>query len=249
MLERLTDGLEGKRALITGAAGGIGTECAKFLANHGVSLLLVDLHEAELDSLAKELSSAVEVDYLSGDLRSSKLHQDIVDIARERGGIDFFIPAAGLYPESMLQDTSDADWGLLVQVNLTSVIALTRDLLPVLNDGGAIVNFGSIAGARGSFAHSHYAATKGAITSFTRSIALELAPRGIRVNAVAPGIIRTSMTNDLIANTGDSILAQTPMRRYGEPIEIASVVAFLCSDASSFITGETIHANGGFYMA
>ncbi|AGF71108.1 short chain dehydrogenase family protein 59 [Corynebacterium halotolerans YIM 70093 = DSM 44683] len=239
--------------MITGAAGGIGHACARVLAVGGADLLLTDLDQIRLDKLAGEISATagrpVTVETFSGDLTRPDTRADLIALVAEAGGIDLLIPAAGIYPESPFQKISDEDWETVLSVNMTAVFTLTRDLSMHLRRGGAIVNFGSIAGARGSRNHSHYAATKGAIAAFTRSIAIELADRDIRANTVAPGIIQTSMTNNLVADVGDDLLKATPLHRFGTPEDVAGIVAFLCTDTAGFITGETIHVNGGLHMA
>ena len=239
----------GKRALITGAAGGIGSQCARLLAGSGAELVLTDVNHAGLEQLAADLGTATEVTVLSGELTSKEGRTKLGKAAEELGGIDFLLPAAGIYPESPLTNITDEDWDLTIAVNLTSIFALTRDLVPHLKPGGSIVNFGSIAGARGSKNHSHYAASKGAIAAFTRSIAQELAERGIRANTIAPGIIATSMADELLSVAGDSLINDTPLHRLGTAEEVAGTAVFLCSDLAGFITGSTIHVNGGLHMA
>lgn len=240
-----------KQVLITGAGGGIGRACVRAFAAAGADILLSDIGRPDLlvtvESLQVEFPEA-RFRVHSGDLTQPSVRAELVDSALAFG-VDHFIPAAGIYPEASLENIEDSDWDRVLEVNLTSVFALTRELVPHIRERGSIVNFGSIAGARGSAHHSHYAATKGAIASFSRSIAMELASRRIRVNTVAPGIIATAMTDDLVRVSGGDLLKATPLGRFGTPEEIAAVVVFLCSDGAGFITGETIHVNGGLYMA
>ncbi|SDS77312.1 SDR family NAD(P)-dependent oxidoreductase [Corynebacterium timonense] len=234
----------GQRALITGAAGGIGAACAELFAAAGADLILADVDAERVDTLAAELGARAA----AGDLTDPAARAELVGLVEAAGGVDLLVPAAGVYPEAPVTEMSDEAWERVFAVNLGAVFALTRDLAAHVRDGGAVVTFGSIAGARGSRNHSAYAATKGAIASFTRSIALEFAGRAIRANAVAPGIIETAMSADLVAGSGESLLANTPLGRLGTAREVAGVVAFLCSDAASFITGEVIHVNGGLHM-
>jgi len=142
---------------------------------------------------------------------------------------------------------TDEQWRRTLSINLDGVFYLLRRAAPHLTEGSSIVNLTSLAAFRGAFSNAHYGATKGAPVSLTRALARELAP-STRGNAVAPGIIETPMTRELLNVRGDASLQQTPIGRFGRPAEIASVIAFLCSDAASFITGETIQANGGLYM-
>lgn len=243
------DAFAGKRVLITGAGGGIGAVSAQMFAESGASLILIDLTPESVARTATSLPDGTEVVQLAGDVTDPAVLASIVDAVGAAGGVDHLVLAAGIYTEHPVDGMSDAFWSKTIAVNLEAVFHLTRDLLPHLRDGGSIVNFGSLAGSRGSRNHAHYAATKGALVSFGRSLSWELGSRDIRVNAVAPGIITTAMTDQLVASGGDALLKATPLGRFGTADEIAGVVLFLCSDAASFITGETIQINGGLHMA
>jgi 3-oxoacyl-[acyl-carrier protein] reductase len=148
----------------------------------------------------------------------------------------------------MVHSMTDAQWRQTIAVNLDSVFFTCRAAIPVMADGGAIVNIASMAGHRGSYMHTHYAAAKGAVLTFSRSLARELAPR-IRVNAVSPGLIDTPLIQPLLKVSGPALIEQTLLKRLGKPEEVARVIAFLCSDWSSFLTAETIHINGGLHIA
>jgi 3-oxoacyl-[acyl-carrier protein] reductase len=143
---------------------------------------------------------------------------------------------------------TDAAWRACLAVNLDGTMALCRAAVPHMGEGGAIVTLASIAGHRGSAGHAHYAAAKGGVLAFTRSLAAELSPRGIRANAVSPGLIDTPMIAAMMAERGPSLVAQTPLRRLGTAAEVAGAVLFLASDLASFVTGETLHVNGGLYI-
>lgn len=244
-----SDALAGRRVLITGAGGGIGSASAEYFAAAGADLVLVDLLPEAIARVAEALPADASVVQLAGDLTDPEMLEQLCGLVETAGGVDHLVLAAGIYTEHSVEEMSDADWSRTMTINLDTNFRLTRALIPHLREGGSIVNFGSMAGSRGSRNHAHYAATKGAIVSFGRSLAWELSDRNIRVNAVAPGIIATQMTESLVASGGDALLAATPLHRFGQPEEVASVVVFLCSPAASFINGDTIHINGGLHMA
>ncbi len=243
-------GFDGKVLLLTGAQGGIARATAERFLAHGARLLLTDLDGTALEELGRRLDpTGGRVLTMAQDVTAPADALRAVTAAVERfGRLDLLVTAAGLYPEALVRDMPDDEWRRVIAVNLDGVFFTTRTAIPALAPGGAIVNIASMAGHRGSRAHAHYAAAKGAVTSFTRSLALELAPE-IRVNAVAPGLIDTPMVQPLMAAKGEQLLAQTPLGRLGRADEVADAVAFLCSDRASFITGETLHVNGGLHIA
>jgi len=244
----LTTDFSGRCLLLTGAGGGIARETAKLFHTAGAALVLADLQEAPLEALAAELGGE-RIATLRYDATRPADAAAAVALARERfGGVDFLVPAAGIYPGSRFDAMDEAAWRQVMSVNLDGVFHLCRAVLPALREKASIVLLASLAAHRGSHSHAHYSASKSALLGLTRSLALELAPR-TRVNAVSPGIIDTPMINELMAARGETILAQTPLGRLGRPEEIASVIAFLCSEAASFITGEVMQVNGGLYMA
>ncbi|MFF5791901.1 SDR family NAD(P)-dependent oxidoreductase [Paeniglutamicibacter sp. NPDC012692] len=239
-----------KTGLITGATGGIGRDVARLLFDAGANLVLLDLDPGSLNALAVELGDDARVAALAGDASSPEIIDGALALTTARfGALDFVVPAAGIYPESPVTETSDELWRKVMDINLDGVFRLLRAATPVMADGGAIVNFASLAGHRGSKNHAHYAASKAGVIALTRSLAHELGHRGIRVNAVSPGTISTPMVEALVAERGESMLSGTPLNRFGNSMEVAQVAAFLCSDGASFINGETIHVNGGLFMA
>jgi len=242
--------LAGKVALITGANGGIPRATAALFRRLGAHLVLTDLDPAALDTFAASLPEAqARMVTARVDVTQRADVDDAVALAgREFGGIDILVTGAGLYVEQEVTAMSDDDWRRTIGVNLDGVFYTCRAAMPLLRRGGSVVNIASMAGHRGSVRHAHYAACKAAVLGFTRSLVHELSPRGVRANCVSPGIIATPMTEAIMAQNGAALIAATPMKRFGTPEEVASVIAFLASDAAAFVTGETIHINGGIYM-
>jgi len=247
----------GKVLLLTGANGGITRAIARLFHQLGASLVLSDLDAAGLAGFGAELDRSAgpstgpaggRVVTLEGDATKSADSDAAVALAQSRfGGLDFLVTGAGLYLDQLIGSMTDEQWRQTVSINLDGVFYACRAATKALRDGGAVVNIASMAGHRGSYQHAHYAAAKGAVLSFTRSLALELAPR-VRVNAVSPGLIDTKMVAPLLRARGPLLIDQTPLKRLGTPDEVARVIAFLCSDWASFVTGETVHINGGLYI-
>jgi 3-oxoacyl-[acyl-carrier protein] reductase len=242
---------DGKVVAVTGAAGDIGAATARRFLAAGARLVLADLRGDAVDAFALSLDPSGErVAAIAHDACSSSDADAMAMLAVERfGGVDILVTAAGLFPEDGVTETSDEQWHRVLGINLDGVLYASRAMIPVMRDGGSMVHIASIAGHRGSSRHAHYATAKAGVLGLTRSLAQELAPRDIRVNAVSPGIIATPMVDDLMRQKGDFILAATPMGRMGTPDEVAGVIAFLASDLASFVTGETVHVNGGYYIA
>lgn len=240
---------EGKTILITGAASGIARVCAHMLSAAGADLALSDINADALETVKSELDG--------GKGRISCHALDIGDeascirtveaAAAFHGKIDHLIHAAGIYPEGLVRDMQDADWQKLMRINLDGTFYICRAVIPFLSDDSSIVNLASVAAHRGSFSHAHYSASKGAVISFSKSLALELAPK-TRVNIVSPGIIETPMTTGLLRQKGQALLDSTPLRRFGTAEEVAGGIIFLCSPLARFITAETLHVNGGLYV-
>ncbi len=240
----------GRTLLLTGANGSIGRAIARLFHALGANCALTDLDTDGLSAFAAGLDPAGTRTLV---LRQDATSQPDAEAAARRtaerfGRIDHVVTSAGLYRERYVKDMDAEHWRRSLAVNLDGVFYTCRAAVPFLADGGAIVNIASMAGHRGSLAHADYAAAKGGVLTFSRSLALELAPR-IRVNAVSPGLIEGPMVQHLMDARGPELLAQTPLKRLGTPDEVARVVAFLCSDWAAFVTGETVHVNGGLYVA
>ncbi len=235
--------------VLTGANGGITRAVAETFFGLGANLVLSDIALDGLEDFARTLDpEGTRIVTLSQDARSADDADALAETCKERfGGADFLVTGAGLYRDQLVETMTDAQWAETIGINLDGVFYTCRAFAHVLRDGGSIVNIASMAGHRGSYQHAHYSAAKGAVLSFSRSLALELAPR-IRVNSVSPGLIETPLIQPLLAARGDELIAATPLKRLGTPEEVARAIAFLCSDWASFVNGETLHVNGGLYI-
>lgn len=240
---------EGKTILITGAASGIARACASMMAPYGANLALCDINADALETVKAGLAgSAGRISCHATDIGDeSSCVRTVAAVAALHGKIDHLIHAAGIYPEALVRDMQDADWQKLMRINLDGTFYICRAVIPHLSDESSIVNLASVAAHRGSFSHAHYSASKGAVISFSKSLALELAPK-TRVNIVSPGIIETPMTASLLRQKGQTLQDSTPLRRFGSAEEVAGGIIFLCSPLASFITAETLHINGGHYI-
>jgi 3-oxoacyl-[acyl-carrier protein] reductase len=243
--------LTGKAALVTGGSRGIGRACCLMLARAGASVAVnyrVETPSAEL--LVEEIERmGTEAFALAADVSQRADAEMLVDETVSRfGSIDILVNNAGIWKSSPIEEMSDGEWAEMLAVNLTGVFHCTRAAVPPMKEAqsGRIINIASTAGQRGEAFCSHYAATKGAMISFTKSLAAELAPDGILVNCVAPGWVVTDMTReDLLGARRESILQTIPLARAGTPEEIAGAVVYLASELSTFVTGEILNVNGG----
>jgi len=238
-----------KVVLITGANGDIARAIAAVLSGLGAKLVLTDIDTGPLGEFVATLGrEAGDVIALRHDVASEDDAMRVASEAVSRfGRIDHLIASAAIYPDAAFADISPKQWRRTLAINLDGVFLTAKACLEHMPPGGSIVNFSSMAAHAGSIRHADYAASKGAILALTRSMARELGP-GIRVNAVSPGFVDTRLSRPNLAAAGARIIEQTPLARVGEPIEVARTVAFLCSDWASFMTGETVHVNGGLRM-
>lgn len=239
-----------KVLLVTGAGGGIGGAIAATFFSKGAKVLLADITVDTATEHAKRLDpSGRRAQAVPYDAANPADADAVVAACIERfGRLDFLVPAAALYEELPFMQMTDAQWRRTLAVNLDGVFYICRRAIPVMPDGGCVVTIASQSAHVGSSrSHSPYGASKGGVLTFTLSLARELAPR-IRVNTVSPGIIDTAMARELIRRNGSAMLKDIPLQRQGEPREVADAVAFLCSEAATYITGQAIHVNGGAYM-
>ena len=236
--------LEGKLALVTGASRGIGRAIAEELARAGAQVVVgYRSGKDEAEALAAEIGGrAVQADVSSA--------EDAKRLADEAGDIDVLVNNAGLTRDGVLARMSDDDWQTVIDTNLSSVFYMCRAVTrPMMKKrSGAIVNISSVVGVHGNWGQTNYAASKAGIIGFTKSIARELGSRGVRANVVAPGYVRTQLTDVLPEEATAAMVAATPLGRVAEAREIAGAVRFLASDAASFITGEVLLVDGGLGM-
>jgi 3-oxoacyl-[acyl-carrier protein] reductase len=236
--------LTGRLALVTGASRGIGRAVARELARAGASVVVgYRSGQAEAEALAEEIGGrAVQADVSSPD--------DARRLVDEAGDVDVLVNNAGLTRDGLLARMSDDDWHTVIETNLSSVFytcrAVTRPMMK--KRSGVIVNISSIVGVHGNWGQTNYAASKAGIIGFTKSLARELGSRGIRANVVAPGYVKTQLTDVLPDEATAAMVGQTPLGRVAEPEEIAGAVRFLASDEASFITGDVLLVDGGLGM-
>ena len=235
--------------IVTGGSQGIGRNIAEFLASKGGDIVVFDI-----------IDGGEVVQYIRGKgLRAEFFHVDVSNflmvgeaverVVKEMGGVNNLVNNAGITVDKLLLRMKEEDWDKVMQVNLKSAFNCTRAAVRyMMKTGGSIVNISSIAGVMGNAGQANYAASKAGLIGFTKSVAKEYGERGIRVNAVAPGFIKTKMTEFLDEKTKETMFKAIPLGRLGEPADVAHVVYFLLSEYGSYITGEVINVNGGLHM-
>lgn len=244
--------LDGKVALVTGASRGIGRAIAEQLARRGAFVVGTATSNSGADAISERFNATgVDGRGMRLDVADDGSVTEVVDaIASEHGSVSILVNNAGITRDNLLMRMKGDEWEAVINTNLTSVYRVCKACLRAMMKGryGRIVNIASVVGASGNAGQTNYAAAKAGMFGFTKSLAQEVGSRGITVNAVAPGFIDTDMTRELPEAQRDALLGAIPLARLGQPDEIAAVVAFLASDDAGYVTGETIHVNGGMYM-
>ncbi len=241
--------LTDKTALVTGASGGIGAEIARVLHAAGATVALSGTRVEPLEALAAELGERAHV--LPCNLSDMAAVDALPKQAIEAmGRVDILVNNAGITRDNLFMRMSDEDWSNVMDVNLTATMKLCRGVLRGMMKArwGRIINISSVVGAIGNPGQANYAASKAGMIGMSKSLAYEVASRGITVNAVAPGFITTPMTDKLTDDQKSGLLSQIPAGRMGEPSEIAAAVAYLASPQAGYVTGTTLHVNGGMAM-
>ncbi|MEF1256566.1 MULTISPECIES: 3-oxoacyl-ACP reductase FabG [unclassified Vibrio] len=241
--------LEGKIALVTGASRGIGRAIAELLVERGATVIGTATSESGAAAISEYLGengkglalNVTDVESIEATLKT---------INDEFGAIDILVNNAGITRDNLLMRMKDSEWDDIIDTNLTPIFRMSKAVLRGMmkKRSGRIINVGSVVGTMGNAGQANYAAAKAGVIGFTKSMAREVASRGVTVNTVAPGFIETDMTKALNDEQRATTLANVPAGRLGDPREIASAVVFLASPEAAYITGETLHVNGGMYM-
>ena len=240
---------KGKKILITGATGGIGKAIVKkFLSLEG-TVLATGTNTEKLDSLKKEFPT---INILKFDISEhSKIEEFIENVASQLVGLDVLINNAGITKDNLSLRMKDEEWKKVIDINLSSTFYLCKYAIKKMlkNKYGRIVNITSIVGHTGNLGQSNYSASKAGIVAMSKSLATEYAKKNITINCVSPGFIQSNMTDNIVESIKAVLTSRIPMSKLGTGEDVSNTVAFLSSDAASYITGETIHVNGGMYMA
>lgn len=245
--------LEGKTALVTGGGRGIGAETALLLAEAGANVAVnyFDDPDGRNRGPAEETAAKIGGKALavSADVRDFRAVEAMFDAAAARfGAVDVVVNNAAITRDHSIKKMTPEEWQAVIDTNLTGVFNVCRIAAEKIADGGRIVNLSSISGFTGFFGQANYAASKAGVSGLTKVLARELARRAVTVNAVAPGVVLTEMGKSIPEEIRRNMITSIPLGRFGEPAEISGVILFLVSDLASYITGQTIHVNGGWYL-
>ena len=242
--------LKGEVALVTGASRGIGAAIAAELAALGATVIGTATSDAGAQAISERLAAAGGHGRRLNVNEAGSVEALIDAVSTESGGVSILVNNAGITRDNLLMRMKDEDWQPILDTNLTSVYRASKAVMRGMMKArkGRIINIASVIGVTGNAGQSNYAAAKAGIIAFSKSLAKEIGSRGITVNVVAPGFIATDMTADLPEAAKEAMLGQIALGRLGEPADIARAVAFLAGPSATYITGETLHVNGGMYM-
>ena len=245
----MTD-LEGKNIIVTGATGGIGNSIIKKLNQSSANILASGTRIEKLEELKNKYEN---IKILKFDIaQSNKVEEFVEQASKELGGkLDCIVNNAGITQDNLAIRMSMEEWQKVIDINLTSTFLMSKFVIKKMlkNKFGKIVNITSVVGHTGNLGQANYTASKAGIIAMTKSLAIEYAKKNINVNCISPGFIKTAMTDKIDEKFKETIISKIPSARLGEPDDIANAVGFLCSNQSSYINGETLHVNGGMYMA
>jgi 3-oxoacyl-[acyl-carrier protein] reductase len=241
--------LTGKNALVTGATGAIGGAIARALHAQGATVTLSGTRQEQLDALAAELASRVHV--LPCDLSDKDAVEALVPGAEEKmGQLDILVANAGMNRDNLFVQLKDEDWDKVIAVNLTATFRLTRAAVKVMmrRRYGRIIGISSVVGFTGNPGQGNYTASKAGMVGMMKSVAAEYAKRNVTANCIAPGIIASAMTDKLNEKQRETIMSKVPAGKLGTPLDVAAAAVYLASDEAHYVTGQTIHVNGGMAM-
>ena len=238
-----------KKILITGATGGIGNALVKKFSEHGGSIVATGTKIEKLDEIKKNFPNVLVKKFDISE--HSNIEQFIENVSNELGGLDILINNAGINVDTLSLRMKDEEWKKVIDINLTSTFLLSKNSIKIMlkNKFGRVVNIASIVGHTGNLGQSNYSAAKAGIIGMSKSLAIEYAKKNITINCVSPGFIETAMTRSIPEKVKLHLISRIPMGKLGSGDDVSNCVAFLSSESSSYITGETIHVNGGMYMS
>ncbi len=240
-----------KNIIITGSTGGIGKKIVEKMNNLGANILITGTSNEKLKNLTELINKKIH--YMQCDLHNISEIENVIEEAKKifEGKIDILINNAGITKDNLTLRMKKEEWTDVININLNSTFFLTKEILRFMikNKYGRIINISSVIGTMGNLGQANYAASKAGIEAMSKSIALEVAKRNITVNCIAPGFIETNMTEKILEANKDNLLKMIPMGRTGDADDVANLACFLASDFSNYITGQTIHINGGMLMS
>lgn len=241
--------MKGKNALITGSARGLGKEMAMVLAKQGCNIIINDIEvmkEEALKTVAEITGLGVKAEFISADVSNFESCKKMASAIKEKfGKLDILVNNAGITKDRTLRKMTPEEWNPVININLNSLYNVTHNVLELIPEGGRIVNISSVAGISGNFGQTNYASTKAGVIGFTKSLAKEVGKMKITVNAVAPGFIKSAMTDKIPMEMLAQILQLIPLREIGQPSDVANAVKFLCSEDAKYISGTVIKVDGG----